>query len=99
MAYYAGWVSQPPEQSSVTSLEETREARRLSPWQRVLKTLRSHPVTFGILFVGAVVGAFLGVWIPLGPEGWSPVARALSGAIGGLFIALFPLGFRLYGEG
>ncbi len=63
---------------------------------RLWRFVRSHPVTTGVFVFGAVAGATAAICIPLGSEGLSPVARGLAGALLGAWLAMFPLGFRLF---
>lgn len=72
---------------------ESNPASRVS---RLWRLCRRHPVASAVFLLGAIAGAGAAVWIPLGPEDMSPLARALGGALAGAWLAMFPLGFRLF---
>lgn len=73
-------------------MSEARASRITRLWRFV----HGHPVTAGVFVLGAAVGASAAVYIPLGPEDMSPLARLLGGAFLGGWLAMFPLGFRLF---
>lgn len=75
--------------------EEAVEPRP-SRWSAFWSFVRHHPVTVGVFGVGAVAGAVAASVLQLGPDDMSPVLRVLGGALLGGWLAMFPLGFRLF---
>ena len=63
---------------------------------RIAAFCRSHPVTVGAFLVGTLGGATAAVVLPIAPESLSVTQRALGGALAGAWLAMFPIGFRLY---
>ena len=57
---------------------------------------REHPVTTIAFAVGTAAGAVSAVVFELGPEDMATWKRALGGALAGAWLAMFPLGFRLF---
>jgi hypothetical protein len=57
---------------------------------------REHPVTVVVFLVGTVTGAVCAVTFELGPAELATWKRALGGALAGAWLAMFPLGFRLF---
>ncbi len=71
------------------------EASPTAP-RRLLRFLRENPVTAAIVVAGAITGAAATVWLPIGPEDWSTSTRVVAGGLAGAWLAMFPLGFRLF---
>lgn len=65
--------------------------------RRFLRMCRNNPLAAICFTVGAVGGAILALVLPVS-DTMSPVERALAGAFTGAWFAMFPIGFRLYGE-
>jgi hypothetical protein len=63
---------------------------------RVWGWCREHPVTAIVFVAGTTAGAWSAVAFQLGPEELSTWKRALGGALAGAWLAMFPLGFRLF---
>jgi hypothetical protein len=57
---------------------------------------RENPVTAVVFVVGAIAGAVSAVAFDLGPEEMATWKRALGGALAGAWLAMFPLGVRLF---
>ncbi len=57
---------------------------------------RQHPVTVVVFLGGTVAGATCAVVFELGPEEMATWKRALGGALAGAWLAMFPLGVRLF---
>lgn len=75
---------------------ETMNESPPSLGSKLVSLLRKHPVVVGVFFLGTISGASLAVWLPIGPEDMSPIARVIGGALLGAWLAMFPLGFRLF---
>ena len=58
---------------------------------------RNNPLAVLCFSVGAIGGAILALVLPVS-ETLTPLQRALGGALTGAWFAMFPIGFRLYGE-
>ena len=65
--------------------------------QRFLRMCRNNPLAVICFTVGTIAGATLAVVLPVS-ETMTPLQRALGGALTGAWLAMFPIGFRLYGE-
>lgn len=63
---------------------------------RMMRTVREHPVTVGVFVVGVAAGILLAFVLPIAPDDMPAWKRVLGGAILGGWLALFPLGFRLF---
>jgi hypothetical protein len=63
---------------------------------RLSRTVREHPVTVGIFVAGVAAGIVLAFVLPIAPDDMPAWKRILGGAILGGWLALFPLGFRLF---
>jgi hypothetical protein len=63
---------------------------------RLARALREHPVTVGVFVVGVISGIVLAFVLPIAPDDMPAWKRVLGGAILGGWLALFPLGFRLF---
>jgi len=59
---------------------------------RATALARRHPITVGIVVLGALMGAVAGYWLPIDR---SLPFRLVGGAIMGAWFALFPIGARL----
>ena len=57
---------------------------------------RNHPFTCAVFAVGTAAGAASAVAFEIGPAEMANWKRALGGAIAGAWLAMFPLGFRLF---
>jgi hypothetical protein len=68
----------------------TRELATLAAW------CRRNPFTCTVFALGTAAGAFCAVEFEIGPEDMATWKRALGGAIAGAWLAMFPLGFRLF---
>lgn len=62
----------------------------------LLRWCREHPVTALAFGGGTVAGAVLAVHFELGGADLAVWKRALGGAVAGAWLAMFPLGFRLF---
>ena len=65
--------------------------------QRFLRMCRNNPLAALCFVLGGVGGATLALVLPVS-ETMTPLQRALGGAFTGAWFAMFPIGFRLYGE-
>ena len=63
---------------------------------RTLAWCRSHPFTCAVFAIGTATGAVSAVAFQIGPEEMATWKRALGGALAGAWLAMFPLGFRLF---
>ena len=63
---------------------------------RFLSWCRRNPFTCAVVVVGTTAGAVSAVVFQLGPEEMATWKRALGGALAGAWLAMFPLGFRLF---
>ena len=61
-----------------------------------MRVLRDNPVTTATFVIGVILGAVAAVQLELGPEGMSMTKQVLGGALMGAWLAMFPLGFRLF---
>jgi hypothetical protein len=57
---------------------------------------RRHPFTCAVFAAGSVAGAISAVLFEIGPAEMATWKRALGGAFAGAWLAMFPLGFRLF---
>jgi hypothetical protein len=57
---------------------------------------RRNPFTCTVFVLGAAAGSASAVWFEIGPEEMATWKRALGGAFAGAWLAMFPLGFRLF---
>jgi len=62
----------------------------------VLAWCRRNPFTCAVFVAGASAGAISAVTFEIGPEEMATWKRALGGALAGAWLAMFPLGFRLF---
>jgi hypothetical protein len=63
---------------------------------RLWSWCRRNPFTCAVFVLGATAGSVAAVWFEIGPEEMATWKRALGGAIAGTWLAMFPLGFRLF---
>jgi type IV secretory pathway TrbL component len=63
---------------------------------RALGWCRRNPFTCAVFVIGTVAGAISAVAFEVGPEEMATWKRALGGALAGAWLAMFPLGFRLF---
>jgi len=63
---------------------------------RLLSWCREHPVTALVFAGGTVAGSVLAMHFELGGPELATWKRALGGALAGAWLAMFPLGFRLF---
>ena len=61
-----------------------------------LQFCREHPVTVLVVAGGTAAGALLAVHYEIGGPELEAWKRVLGGALGGAWLAMFPLGFRLF---
>jgi hypothetical protein len=57
---------------------------------------RRNPFTCAVFVIGAAAGATSAVVFEVGPEEMATWKRAVGGAFAGAWLAMFPLGFRLF---
>jgi hypothetical protein len=57
---------------------------------------RRNPFTCAVFVIGATGGAACAVAFEVGPAEMAAWKRALGGALAGAWLAMFPLGFRLF---
>ena len=57
---------------------------------------RRNPFTSVVFALGTAAGAICAVQFEVGPEDMATWKRALGGAFAGAWLAMFPLGFRLF---
>ena len=57
---------------------------------------RRNPFTCAVFVLGATAGSVCAVVFEIGPEEMAIWKRALGGAFAGAWLAMFPLGFRLF---
>jgi hypothetical protein len=57
---------------------------------------RRNPFTCAVFAIGTAAGAISAVAFEIGPAEMAPWKRALGGALAGAWLAMFPLGFRLF---
>ena len=63
---------------------------------RFLAWCRRNQFTCVVFVLGATAGAVSAVAFEIGPEEMATWKRALGGALAGAWLAMFPLGFRLF---
>jgi len=63
---------------------------------RVWAWCRRNPFTCAVFVFGSAAGAISAVAFEVGPEEMATWKRALGGAFAGAWLAMFPLGFRLF---
>ena len=63
---------------------------------RVVAWCRRNPFTCAVFVLGASAGAVSAVVFEIGPDEMATWKRALGGALAGAWLAMFPLGFRLF---
>jgi len=63
---------------------------------RTLAWCRRNPFTCAVFVLGATAGAVSAVVFEIGPDEMATWKRALGGALAGAWLAMFPLGFRLF---
>jgi hypothetical protein len=63
---------------------------------RVGSWCRRNPFTCAVLVIGTAAGAASAVAFEIGPAEMATWKRALGGALAGAWLAMFPLGFRLF---
>ena len=57
---------------------------------------RRNPFTCAVFAIGTATGATAAVVLGIGPDEMATWKRALGGALAGAWLAMFPLGFRLF---
>ncbi len=57
---------------------------------------RRHPVACAAFVIGTAAGSVSAVAFEIGPEEMATWKRALGGAVAGAWLAMFPLGARLF---
>ena len=62
----------------------------------VLDWCRRNPFACAVFALGAAAGAGCAVKFEIGPAEMATWKRALGGAFAGAWLAMFPLGFRLF---
>jgi hypothetical protein len=65
-------------------------------FSRAFAWCRRNPFTCAVFAAGAAAGAISAVAFEIGPEEMATWKRALGGALAGAWLAMFPLGFRLF---
>ena len=63
---------------------------------RVWGWCRRNPFTSAVFVIATAAGAVSAVAFEIGPAEMASWKRALGGAIAGAWLAMFPLGFRLF---
>ncbi len=63
---------------------------------RVGSWCRRNPFTCAVFVIGTAAGAVCAVAFEIGPAEMAAWKRALGGALAGAWLAMFPLGFRLF---
>ena len=63
---------------------------------RVWGWCRRNPFTCAVFAIATAAGAVCAVAFEIGPAEMASWKRALGGAIAGAWLAMFPLGFRLF---
>lgn len=63
---------------------------------KVWEWCRRNPFTCAVFAFGTAAGAISAVVFDLGPADMATWKRALGGAFAGAWLAMFPLGFRLF---
>jgi hypothetical protein len=63
---------------------------------RVGRWCGEHPFTCAVIAIGTAAGAVSAVAFEIGPAEMATWKRALGGALAGAWLAMFPLGFRLF---
>jgi hypothetical protein len=63
---------------------------------RAWRWCRGHPFTCAVFAIGTAAGAVSAVTFEIGPAEMAIWKRALGGALAGAWLAMFPLGFRLF---
>jgi hypothetical protein len=63
---------------------------------RVWGWCRRNPFTCAVFVIGTAAGAIAAVAYEIGPAEMATWKRALGGALAGAWLAMFPLGFRLF---
>jgi len=63
---------------------------------RVWAWCRRNPFACAVFVLGSAAGAISAVAFEIGPEEMATWKRALGGAFAGAWLAMFPLGFRLF---
>jgi len=66
------------------------------PLRRLFVWCRHNPLACAVLLIGTAAGAIAAVHFEIGPAEMAPWKRALGGALAGAWLAMFPLGFRLF---
>jgi hypothetical protein len=77
----------------ILSLREVKVSTKLA---RAWTWCRRNPVTCVVFLFGAVAGSVSAVVFQVGPEEMATWKRAVGGAFAGAWLAMFPLGFRLF---
>ena len=57
---------------------------------------RRNPFTCAVFVIGAAAGSVAAVAFEVGPEEMATWKRAVGGGFAGAWLAMFPLGFRLF---
>ena len=63
---------------------------------RVWGWCRRNPFTCAVFVIGTAAGPSSAVAFEIGPAEMATWKRALGGALAGAWLAMFPLGFRLF---
>ena len=82
--------------SGVESDVEKDQESGIGGARRIWRWCREHPFTVVVFVAGSTAGAWAAVAFELGPDGMATWKRALGGALAGAWLAMFPLGFRLF---
>jgi len=69
---------------------------KLDDFRRIVAWCKRNPFTCTVFVLGSAAGAVSAVAFELGPEEMATWKRALGGALAGAWLAMFPLGFRLF---
>ena len=72
------------------------ETDSLSPLARVGRMCRKNPLAAVCFIGGTLGGAVVANLLPL--TDMTTLAKTLGGALCGAWLAMFPIGFRLYGD-
>ena len=65
---------------------------------RIWAWSRKNPFACAVFVCGAAAGSAAAVWFQIGPEEMAAWKRAVGGAFVGLWLAMFPLGSKLFSE-
>jgi hypothetical protein len=67
-----------------------------SPLTRFAAWCRRNPIPCAVFAIGTAAGAIAALRFEIGPAEMATWKRALGGALAGAWLAMFPLGFRLF---